>query len=47
MAPMRRALVAVALLAAGCAPLESIDRFDGEFAAAHGQRRLLALVSPS
>lgn len=28
-------------------PIEPIDRFDGELAAAHGKRRVVALVSPT
>jgi len=32
---------------AACTPLETIDRFDGEFAAAKTKRRVLALASPT
>jgi hypothetical protein len=42
-------LVALALVAvaAGCTPLATIDRFDGEFGAAKEKRRVLALASPT
>jgi hypothetical protein len=37
----------VVVVAVGCTPLETIERFDGEFAGARGQRRVLALASPT
>jgi hypothetical protein len=45
---LRLIVVAVLGVVGGCAPaLEPIDRFDGELAAAHDKRRIVALVSPS
>ena len=46
---MKAAAALVALFAgvAACTPLEGIDRFDGEFAAAKEKRRILALASPT
>jgi len=36
------------VLAVGaCTPIEGIERFDGEFAAAKEKRRVLALASPT
>jgi hypothetical protein len=32
---------------AACTPIEGIERFDGEFAAAKEKRRILALASPT
>lgn len=34
-------------LVVGCTPIEAIDRFDGEFAAAKERRRIVALASPT
>jgi hypothetical protein len=31
----------------GCTPIAGMERFDGEFAAAKGKRRILALASPT
>jgi hypothetical protein len=46
--PSTRALLPLVLLAVtGCRPMHEVARFDDDFAAARGQRRLLALVSPS
>jgi hypothetical protein len=42
-----RGLALALLLLSACRPIESIDRFDGEFAAAKEKRRVLALASPS
>ena len=41
------ALALIAVAAVGCTPLETIDRFDGEFGAAKEKRRVLALASPT
>jgi hypothetical protein len=35
------------VFAAGCAPVEGVDRFDGEFAAGKEKRRVVALASPT
>jgi hypothetical protein len=39
--------IVAAIAAGGCTPLETIDRFDGEFGAAKEKRRVLALASPT
>jgi hypothetical protein len=44
---MKLGALALVALVAGCTPLESIDRFDGEFGAAKEKRRVLALASPT
>ena len=41
-----RALV-VAMLVAGCTPIEAVGRFDGEVAGAKERRRVVALASPT
>jgi len=48
---MRARVAALALLLSACkpidAPIESIDRFDGELGAAKEKRRVVALASPT
>ena len=44
---MKLGALALFAVAVGCTPLETIDRFDGEFGAAKQKRRVLALASPT
>lgn len=44
---MGRFLLLLLVVAGGCAPIEGVDRFDGEFAAAKEKRRVVALASPT
>lgn len=42
-----RAWLLLVVAVGACTPIEGIERFDGEFAAAKERRRILALASPT
>ena len=42
-----RVWLLIVVAVGACTPIEGIERFDGEFAAAKERRRILALASPT